>query len=200
MPNSTQETQHTYDQLVASYHSANADRESMRIALERFVEFLDADSSVLDVGCGPGFDSAELPNNVTSLDYSFGMLNLAQTQYGCRVVQADMRHLPFPNSVFDGLWVSASFLHIPPADSAATLRGFNRILRMGGLIMLTVKEGTGEKIKLDRYGHSLPRYFNYWKPTALDSLLQTSGFKIMWRHQNSTPKDTWLWRIARKKG
>lgn len=80
-----------------------------------------------------------------------------------------MRLLPFANQSADGLWVSASFLHVPHADADSTLREFHRVLKPAGAMYLGVKGGAGE-----RFGNpldGLPRYFVYWTEAERDRKL-----------------------------
>ena len=58
------------------------------------------------------------------------------------MVVADMRAIPFADASFDGVWASASLLHLPRSELAVALREINRILRSDGLLFASVKTGT----------------------------------------------------------
>src|SRR5439155_26160641 len=115
---------------------------------------------------------------------------------------ADMRCLPIASESADGLWVSASFLHVPRADAPATLREFRRVLKAHGTMLIVVKRGEGEA-----YRHNLgnmPRYFIFWREQEFDAMLRESGFDISAAWTDSPDSSTmgadwWLTRLARKR-
>lgn len=88
-----------------------------------------------------------------------------------------MRALGFADSTFDGLWVCASFLHIPREEALAALGGFRRVLRPGGLLYLSVKEGEGE-IWRD-YGEGRRSFTTFYHLEELRQLVEKAGFEIV---------------------
>ena len=49
-----------------------------------------------------------------------------------------MRTLPFADGAFDGLWSSASLLHLAREDVPATLEEFGRVLVPDGALFVSV--------------------------------------------------------------
>jgi SAM-dependent methyltransferase len=198
-------TVQSYDHIVADYLARWRDRSVMASMIDRFVDLLptshQARPLVADVGCGPGFDGAVLRDrglSVVGLDLSWGMLQAGRQHYPGKFVQADMRHLPMA-SVFDGLWVNASLLHLPRQDAKTALEGFARILRPGGCLFLSIKEGRGEQWQVQTYGHNEPRFFTYWNPDEIDALLHGAGLTIVsGSGEQENGPNSWLIRYARK--
>jgi ubiquinone/menaquinone biosynthesis C-methylase UbiE len=94
---------------------------------------------VLDLGCGTGQLAHRLRRagaRVVGCDFSAGMLAAARAR-DRRVgwVQGDALHLPFGRAVFDAV-VSTQTYHWFP-EQAVALREIARVLRPGGLIVLT---------------------------------------------------------------
>ena len=102
--------------------------------------------SMLDVGCGTGTllglvaddPRAEL---LVGLDYADEMVRraakkFANSQYSEKLhaIRGDSEHLPFPAATFDVLTCCNSFHHYP--HQADALRGFHRVLKPGGLLIL----------------------------------------------------------------
>jgi ubiquinone/menaquinone biosynthesis C-methylase UbiE len=172
----------------------------MVTARQRFVARLAPGARVLDAGCGPGRDTAELRMlglNACGIDRSRGMLAQARQRGQLPLLLGDRRRLPMPDSVLDGLWCCAAFLHIPKRDGLAVLREFRRALRPGGVLYLSVKQGDGERWHAGEYG--LQRFFAYYQPGELDALLGESGFAIAesWADADSLGRaEAWLSRIA----
>jgi len=197
----TSTTSATYDQIAADYASRWAGKaDAMVTARQRFAARLAPGARVLDVGCGPGHDTAELRLlglNAVGFDRSRGMLAQARQRGQLPLLLGDMRQLPVPDGALDGLWCCAAFLHIPKRDGLAVLREFRRSLRRAGTLYLSVKHGNGERWHAGEFG--LRRFFVYYRPDELDALLHSAGFAIAesWADADSQGRpEAWLSRIA----
>ncbi|GAA0667777.1 class I SAM-dependent methyltransferase [Natronoarchaeum mannanilyticum] len=139
---------------------------------DAFFDELDGDR-ILDVGCGPGPDLetfAERGYDATGLDLTPAFLGAARDQVpDAALARADMRRLPFEAGSFDGVWSSASLLHVPRADAAAALREFRRVLDRDGVAFVSVKRG--ETPGSDPNG----RHFEYYRERELRELLADAG-------------------------
>jgi ubiquinone/menaquinone biosynthesis C-methylase UbiE len=197
----TQITSATYDQIAADYiaRAAGATPETLATIRERFVALLAPGARVLDVGCGPGWEAArlrELGLRAYGLDRSRGMLAEARV-WSVPLLLGDMRTLPLPDESLDGLWVCASFLHIPKRDGPAVLREFRRVLRPDGALYIGVKEGDGERWLEHSDGRQ--RFFAFYQPDELDALLAAHGFRVAegWLDADSLGRpERWVNRIA----
>ncbi len=200
--NHLEKTQETYRQIAAAYAQAQQNRDQLADQVSRFVALLPPGGLVLDVGCGPGMDTAVFQaQHLTAigLDFNHEMMRVGREVHSIQVpfAQADMRHLPFAGRV-DGIWACASLLHLDREDLLPTLREFYRVLRPGGVVYLSVKLGSGEKWVLTAYGQPLPRFFTFWQPETLDPLLETAAFHIIDGWEEQGQRDTWLVRYGRK--
>ena len=110
-----------------------------RLSLER-------SSNVLELGCGPGYYSAEVARNIpdgrlTLVDIQQEMLDMAKERMdsfgvsNARYVKADAASLPFENDAFDVVYLVAVMGEIP--DQSACIRELHRILRSGGLLSVS---------------------------------------------------------------
>lgn len=202
--NHLEKTQETYRQIAAAYAEANAlSSSSMAGQIAKFAALLPPGSRVLDVGCGPGMDTAVLHQHnlqAIGLDYSHEMMLAGRAVQGNRgpFVRADMRRLPVGGPIA-GLWVCASLLHLVREEVLPTLHEFHRVLQPGGILYLSVKLGAGEAWVGNPYDAAQQRFFTYWQPEALDVLLETAAFHIIDGWQETGRRDTWLVRYARKK-
>lgn len=197
---SVRQTIETYDRIADGYSQRWKDRSVMARAVARFTGVLEPGATVLDVGCGPGFDCVSLRNSglrVFGMDLSWGMLRAAREHYSGAYMQADMRRLPFSGGV-DGVWCNAALLHLSRADARHTLGEFHRVLKNNGILYLALKEGQGETQRSETYGPDAPRYFTYWQAEQLDATLQESGFTALEGWIDEAPEQRWVCRLVKK--
>ncbi|QSX01102.1 class I SAM-dependent methyltransferase [Haloterrigena alkaliphila] len=138
-----------------------------------FCEALDG-KRILDIGCGPGSDLATFTSRgyeVVGLDVVSAFLQVVDRNTSeSAVVQGDMRQIPFQDASFDGVWSSASFLHIPRSDAIPTLQEFQRILCDTGVIFLSAKRAPADTDPVD------DRYFEYYDADEIRQMLSAAGF------------------------
>ena len=193
-------TRATYDVIAGQFLENARERGTLELWLDRFAADLSPGALALDLGAGPGMDTAALRQRglrAVGLDFSRGMLRAGVREFPAPRVQGDARRLPFGDGVFAGVWASASLLHLADADARCALGEARRILRPAGVLYVSVKAGTGTEIESTRYG--LPRFFQYWSADALDGVLHSAGFDVLERVTSDLPRATWLARLARRR-
>jgi SAM-dependent methyltransferase len=195
----TKTTSTTYDEIAADYAARWAAPELLAAVRARFAARLEPGARVLDVGCGPGWDTERLRHlglRACGLDRSRGMLGEARRS-AVPLLLADMRDLPVRDGALDGLWVCASFLHIPKRDGPAVLRAFRRALRPSGVLYIGVKEGDGERWV--EHSGDRRRFFAFYQEAEFDRLLASQGFTVLeaWLAEDSLGRpERWINRLA----
>lgn len=198
----------SYEGIAEEYRERHADRSVVADALGRFDEALDGarragtlpsdrPARVLDVGCGPGWESATLAehgHDATAIDLTTAFLDqTGEVAPSADRARMDMRSLGFDPEAFDGLWVCASFLHVPREDAAATLAGFHRVLREGGVLFCAIRRGDGERdTEASPYEADDERRFTLYRPDEFRSLLTGAGFAV----ESLTRDGDWLQALA----
>jgi ubiquinone/menaquinone biosynthesis C-methylase UbiE len=82
----------------------------------------------LDVACGTGFLTRQLPGDVTGLDQSAAMIEVAARQApAATLVQGDAVPLPFGDGAFERLHTSHFYGHLLPDERAAFLAEARRV-------------------------------------------------------------------------
>ncbi|MGS2614250.1 class I SAM-dependent DNA methyltransferase [Micromonospora sp. LZ34] len=187
-----------YDQIAAEFEARNREvPATYRALVDDFRARVDG--PVLDLGCGPGRDLAFLAERGLTgigLDLSAGMLARARARVGAPLVQGDLLRLPFRPATLGGVWCSAALLHLPRADAPAALAGVRRLLRPGGPLLLSLKEGDGERWER-RHGEAVERFFARYRQPAVGALLTGAGLApLRWERNISPVGDTWLACLA----
>lgn len=188
------ETTRTYDCITTTF-AANTWDLYLKNALEGFVALLPECARVLDIGCGPGRDSGHLRKNgfdAIGADLSWGMLREARWRIGTPLVCCDMRTLPFHAASFDGVWICASLLHLPRSEAPQALKEVQRVMRRKAPIFVGLIHGEGERWNT---AHG-PRFFTYYRPDEITSLLQDCGFSIQSSWTQPGKGATWIDIIA----
>ncbi|BDG70773.1 class I SAM-dependent methyltransferase [Roseomonas fluvialis] len=104
-------------------------------------EHLPARPRILDIPCGTGRHANALAAQgleVTGLDLQPDYLRTARTEGSASYAAADMRALPVATASIDlvlNMWNSLGYF-LNPADEAATLAEFRRVLRPGGMVLV----------------------------------------------------------------
>jgi ubiquinone/menaquinone biosynthesis C-methylase UbiE len=111
----------------------------------------------------------------------------------------DMRNLKFEPNSFDGIWVSASFLHVPKADSKKCLQGFYRILRPKGLLYLGVVAGDGEKVLYEEEYDGIGKFYAYYTKEELCPIIESSRFEVIKMSIEKQQEHKWLNVFATKR-
>lgn len=111
--------------LYADKHRPGWDEE--RAQLERWIEDLQP-RHTLDVACGTGFMTRRLRGDVTGLDQSDAMLDVAREQVpGATFVQGDALELPFEDDAFERIFSSYFYCHLEEDDRVRFLAEARRV-------------------------------------------------------------------------
>jgi SAM-dependent methyltransferase len=193
-------TRATYDAIAARFIEKVRDRAEIAPLLDRFAAALRPGALVLDLGAGPGLDTADHRRRglrAIGLDFSLGMLRAGVREWPGPRVQADARRLPIASVTVAAVWANASLLHLDRDDARRALMEVRRVLCSQGLLFVSVKEGHGAETETARYGQ--PRFFQYWTASELDAALDAAGFDVVERTADVRPRNTWLTRLAQRK-
>jgi ubiquinone/menaquinone biosynthesis C-methylase UbiE len=99
---------------------------------------------VLDVACGTGFLTRHLSGEVTALDQSQTMVEIAAARMpSARVLQGDAVPLPFADGTFDRLFTSHFYGHLLPHEREAFLAEARRVARQVVVVDSALRDGVG---------------------------------------------------------
>ncbi|HPH97519.1 MAG TPA: class I SAM-dependent methyltransferase [Anaerolineaceae bacterium] len=197
MPTQTPSTIDYYNHHAQEFYNSTVGAD-MSTHTARFEALLPPGARVLDAGCGSGRDSLHFLQrgfHVTAFDGSQEMVRLASQLTGLTVLHMDFASLKLEPG-FDGIWASASLLHLSRAQIAAVLADLARILKPGGVFYMSFKYGDGEEQRGERL-------FNYYNENAFQALLAELPeltLVDLWTTDDVRPGQPgrWLNAIARK--
>jgi len=144
-----------YYDLNAERFEADTGELDLSELYARFLKRMEPSGRVLDVGCGVGRDAlafAKRGYSVVAFDGSAEMVRLARKRIAglAEVLQMRFDEMPWRKE-FNGVWACASLLHVPASELPRVLRRLRAALMPGGVIYMSFKHGTGERIVAGRH-------------------------------------------------
>jgi len=133
--------------------------------------------AVLDAGCGTGgllrrLQAAWPAWDLAGVDFSPLACALAQERTGLSVTEGSVTALPFAEGTYDA--ITACDVVCQVADAPAALGEFHRVLRPGGVVVLTMPAYRWMHSYHDRAVGNLRRYSR----GETDALLRAAGFRV----------------------
>ena len=145
-----------------------------RKLIKNILDKLDLNSAtILDVGCGTGINLKYLSGYGAAIgvDSSQDALNFCRKRGLKNVRRADAERLSFQNNTFDLITALDLLEHV---DDNKALKGFYRILKPNGYLVLTVPAFNFMWSQHDEASHHKRRY----NKRQLKSILEANGFII----------------------
>jgi SAM-dependent methyltransferase len=170
-----------YDRMGHGFREWNAERplEVRRWFLGEVIARLGEGSSVLELGCGPGTDAAELSagRRYVGVDLSRVQLSIARRfAPHATFVVGDFTSMAFRPASFDGIVAFYAFNHVPQGELAPTFERIFAWLRPGGQLMTSLLTVEAEDRVEEWLG--VPMFFAGVEPESTEQLLRETGFQI----------------------
>jgi SAM-dependent methyltransferase len=151
--------------------SVNADMAEDR---EAFLAYVPDGGKILDAGCGSGRDSKAFLDagyDVVAFDASREMRIRASEYIGREVLDLRFEDISFEKE-FDGIWASASLLHVPVEELPEVMGRMRKALKPGGVMYASFKYGEGTKVRGERL-------FSDFNEKSVVPLFENAGFEIV---------------------
>ena len=195
----------SYDAFAEDYRTGTgAMAAQMQPLVDAFVAGLPTGARVLEIGSGPGRDARALEAaglSVRRTDITPAFVRMLRADG----VEADVVDPltgdlsdPTRDAAYDGVWASASLLHVRREDLPLVMSRLAEATRPEGLLLLGVKEGDGARFST--HGHvGAPRHFTYWREEPLRALLAEAGWQVeSVTYGDGVRGDRWLQVEARR--
>jgi SAM-dependent methyltransferase len=182
----TSEVQSSYDRVADEYvrhvYDELQHKPLDRQLLDRFAGKIRNAGLVCDLGCGPGQVARYLHERgvaVCGLDLSAGMVEQArQLNPGIPFCQGDMRSLDVAAEAWGGIAAFYAIVNLPPADLKKSLREMWRVLRPGGLLLMSFHIGNEVSHVEDLWGCAVCLDFYFFRSGDVAGHLRGTGFEI----------------------
>ena len=180
------DTQASYDRVADEYVRRIAGelehKPFDRQVLDRFADRVPDDGEACEVGCGPGHVAAYLHSRgvrICGVDLSVAMVERARRlNPAIDFRQGNMMALDAADETWAGIVAYYSIIHIPCADVVRALRELRRVLRPGGLLLLSFHIGD-DTIHLDEWwGETVSVDFFFYQSAEMAGYLTAAGFEV----------------------
>ena len=186
-----------YNQNASEYFERTVNID-MQDIWDRFTVLLPEGASILDLGCGSGRDSAYFISrgfDVTAMDASEEMCDLAAIHIGQDVLRLTFREIDF-NEVFDGIWASASLLHVHGNEIDEILSRIINSLKINGVLYMSFYYGDFEGERNGRY------YIEYRTKVLRELIFKQNNAEIIeiQKCEDVRPdrNDIWIYALVRR--
>ncbi|WP_228842373.1 class I SAM-dependent methyltransferase [Halococcus agarilyticus] len=175
-----------YDAIADDYLDERSAEPPATPLLDDFADRLPAGARVLDAGCGAGTPiAARLASSlaVVGVDFSIEQVRRARENVPeARFAQGDMTHLSFAADSFDAICALYSLIHVPMDDHPRVVREFHRVLRPGGLVLLSIGSEEWDGSNPDWLDTGVEMHWSFPDPETSIDHLTGAGFEILERH------------------
>jgi tRNA (uracil-5-)-methyltransferase TRM9 len=203
---STNPTRDTFDEIAPAWYNFRH-HTRFRAELEALARRWGR-GRLLNVGCGNGADFIPFKDSfeLHGVDFSAGMLRQAERyaakySFTARLVEADARHLPYPDDSFEWAVAVAVYHHLETEeDRLRALRELHRVLAPGGEAFITAWNRWQLRFWLRRRDILVPwrqrdktlyRFYHLFSGHELKSLVRQAGFELVpW-----PPEKRFPWRV-----
>ena len=171
----------------------NADMSSV---YKEFLDFLEPDAKILDLGCGSGRDSLafkKLGYDVTAVDGSESICKVAREKTGIEVQCLRFDELSYQNE-FDGIWACASLLHVEKDSMRSILNKVATALKEKGILYVSYKYGNSER-------EDNGKHYSDYTEEDIEQLFKGTGLEAIkyWKSGDQLKREAvWLNVLARK--
>jgi SAM-dependent methyltransferase len=179
-------TQTSYDQVAADYAAKFKDemddKPFDRDCLDRLAHEVGDLGPICDMGCGPGQIARYLHRqgvNTLGVDLSTRMVAEAQQlNPDISFRQGDMLSLPYADNAWGGIAAFYCILHIPREKIVDALREMKRVLKPGGVLLVTFHIGEEIKHLEEWWEKPVNLDFAFYLPEEMESWLKEAGYEL----------------------
>jgi SAM-dependent methyltransferase len=181
-----QNTQSSYDQVAAEYAETFKDemddKPFDRDCLDRLAHEVRDLGPICDMGCGPGQIARYLHRkgvDTLGVDLSPRMVDEAKRlNPDVHFHQGNMLSLPDADNSWGGIAAFYCIIHIPREQIVDALREIKRVLKPGGVLLVTFHIGDEVKHLDDWWEKPVNLDFVFYQPAAMETWLKEAGYEL----------------------
>ncbi len=189
-----------YDRIGDRYTKERGNIVNWR-EVEAFTELLPQNARVLDSGVGTGIPITEhlvkSGYEVVGIDISKTMVSVARKNIPeATFHKMNMTAINLPPDSFNGVISCYAVIHNPRETHAEIFKSFHRILKPGGVMLVSVAAWAWEEFA-DYMGEDM--FWSHYEPEESQALIIKAGFEIEFARDVESGGEKHHWVLARKR-
>ena len=180
------DTQTSYDRVAVEYgerfKDEMDDKPFDRDCLDRLAREVGDLGPICDLGCGPGQIARYLHRQgveTLGVDLSANMVAEAQRlNPEIHFHEGNMLSLPDPDNSWGGIAAFYCIIHIPREQIVEALLEMKRVLRPGGILLVTFHIGTEVKHLDEWWEKPVDLDFAFYLPSEMEVWLKEAGYEL----------------------
>ncbi|GAB2775675.1 class I SAM-dependent methyltransferase [Salinimicrobium soli] len=185
--NNLKNTEHIFDSFAQAYQEKYMDLEPYHSSLDQFPEYLNPNSKLLDIGCGPANISVyllkRLPGlQIVGIDLSTKMLELAKRNIpSAAFIKMDCREIDKLEEKFDALVCGFCLPYLSEPEVSHFIKNAAALLNVEGVIYLStmVSKSYISQMVGPSQGGEQRLLTHYHSEEFLRQTLEANAFKIL---------------------
>jgi SAM-dependent methyltransferase len=165
---------------AAGFRGELAGKPLDRALLACLAEQADSGAPIADLGCGPGHVAAWLAGRgvaAVGIDLSPGMIAVGRRDYpDVEFREGDLLALPAADGEFGAAIAFYSIIHLEPGELSRAFEEIHRVLRPGGLLLVSFHIGSEVRHLDEWWGHAVDVDFRFFEPPGIAKAIERAGF------------------------
>jgi ubiquinone/menaquinone biosynthesis C-methylase UbiE len=170
------------DEYVRNVYDELRHKPLDRELLDKFADQVRGAGQVCDLGCGPGQIARYLHErnvDVCGVDLSAAMVERAgRLNPGIAFTVGDMRRLSVSDNSWAGIAAFYAIVNLSPDEVALAASEIQRVLRPGGLLLMSFHIGDDIRHLDEWWGHAVSIDFHFYRAEAIVEFLRQAGMQI----------------------
>ena len=188
--------QEYYDKTAAEWAAEGYGDEAYLPCLDEFLSLLPPGGRVLDLCCGAGYETGRIRARgfeALGLDFSGESLRIArQRNPDLPFYQGDMLEDYAHIGMVDGILLSAGLVHVETADLPRAFARMAAVVRPGGYVLASIREGRGRLEEWSLREIDGERYDRNFIAHTPDEIVEAAGG--LFCYQRELPSEMPVWR------
>jgi len=178
------------DSAALGYTNYDADRPQLLVTFDRRLREIERHTKgpgrLLDIGCATGICVQAAQDRgweAEGIDLSAFAVNLGRERYGLRLHEVEAHTWANGEHLYDAVTMWDYLEHVP--DPVGTIRAVTKLLRPGGLLILTVPDTGSLSARVfggKWMGYKRDEHLTYFDVPAARALLRAGGLEPIYHH------------------
>jgi SAM-dependent methyltransferase len=178
------------EQYAGGFRGELAHKPLDRALLGSLIEVAGAGAPVADLGCGPGHVAGWLARHgaaAVGIDLSDGMIAVARREHPeAEFRPGDLLALPARDGEFAAVVALYSVIHLSPGELPRACAEIHRVLRPGGLALVSFHIGSEVRHLAEWWGHEVDLDFRFLDTADVAQAMEAAGLTVQARLERTS--------------